>query len=104
VICGHIHVPRIQYFGDVLYCNTGDWVEHCTALAELENGELELLEWSNGPMTPVMGRTMTRLRSVAESCYEPATDNIAATVMNQMLRRWQGRLASAASACVSMAR
>ena len=31
-----------------MYCNTGDWVEHCTALVEHDSGELELVEWSNG--------------------------------------------------------
>jgi len=28
-----------------LYCNDGDWVENCTALAETAAGELELLHW-----------------------------------------------------------
>ncbi len=46
VICGHIHVPRMDYFGDVMYCNTGDWIEHCSALVEHETGELELVDWS----------------------------------------------------------
>jgi hypothetical protein len=27
----------------VLYCNTGDWVESCTALVERNDGVLELL-------------------------------------------------------------
>lgn len=31
----------------VLYCNDGDWVEHCTALTEDENGCLRLLHWSD---------------------------------------------------------
>lgn len=46
VICGHIHVPRIDSFGEVTYCNTGDWVEHCTALVEHDSGELELIDCS----------------------------------------------------------
>jgi UDP-2,3-diacylglucosamine pyrophosphatase LpxH len=29
--------------GGVLYCNTGDWVESCTALVEQHDGRLELL-------------------------------------------------------------
>ena len=36
VICGHIHVPEITpvvtEYGVVEYLNSGDWVEHCTAL------------------------------------------------------------------------
>jgi UDP-2,3-diacylglucosamine pyrophosphatase LpxH len=27
----------------ILYCNTGDWVESCTALVETADGALELL-------------------------------------------------------------
>lgn len=30
VVCGHIHHAEMTYFGDTLYCNTGDWVESCT--------------------------------------------------------------------------
>lgn len=47
VICGHIHVPRIELFGDILYCNSGDWVENCTALAELQSGKFELVRCNN---------------------------------------------------------
>jgi UDP-2,3-diacylglucosamine pyrophosphatase LpxH len=28
----------------VLYCNDGDWVEHCTALVEDRNGVLSIWE------------------------------------------------------------
>lgn len=46
-ICGHIHKPGIRRVNKVLYCNDGDWVEHCTALTEDENGCLRLLYWSD---------------------------------------------------------
>lgn len=42
IICGHIHRPQIARIQGVLYCNDGDWVEHCTALVEDRNGELGL--------------------------------------------------------------
>lgn len=49
VICGHIHKPELRAFQhdgrEVLYANCGDWVESCTALAEHEDGTLELLRW-----------------------------------------------------------
>ena len=38
VICGHIHHAAMRQVGDVLYINTGDWVESCTAVAETEDG------------------------------------------------------------------
>ncbi len=41
VICGHIHIPRLQttdpVAGRARYLNCGDWVEHCSAL-EFANG------------------------------------------------------------------
>lgn len=45
-ICGHIHFGGIRRIDGVLYCNDGDWVEHCTALTEDFDGVLELLHWS----------------------------------------------------------
>lgn len=45
VVCGHIHKPVIRQMGDVLYINTGDWVESCSAVVEHQDGRLELLNW-----------------------------------------------------------
>lgn len=45
VICGHIHTPAQTEIDGIVYCNTGDWVENCTALVEYESGELELLRY-----------------------------------------------------------
>jgi UDP-2,3-diacylglucosamine pyrophosphatase LpxH len=47
VVCGHIHRANLKYIDGTLYCNTGDWVESCSALVEKSNGELELLRWPN---------------------------------------------------------
>jgi UDP-2,3-diacylglucosamine pyrophosphatase LpxH len=46
VVCGHIHHAEIVMFEDILYCNTGDWVESCTAMVEGHNGALEILRWT----------------------------------------------------------
>lgn len=43
IICGHIHAPNILDIDGINYCNTGDWVEHCSALVEYSDGELEIL-------------------------------------------------------------
>jgi UDP-2,3-diacylglucosamine pyrophosphatase LpxH len=43
VVCGHIHRATMREAHGVLYCNTGDWVESCTALIERADGVLELL-------------------------------------------------------------
>ena len=44
VVCGHIHRAEMRELGGILYCNTGDWVESCTALAETSDGTLRLLK------------------------------------------------------------
>jgi UDP-2,3-diacylglucosamine pyrophosphatase LpxH len=45
IVCGHIHHATITEYDDIEYINCGDWVESCTAIAEHESGELELLHW-----------------------------------------------------------
>lgn len=46
LVCGHIHRPEVRMVDEILYCNDGDWVESCTALAEHRDGRLELLHWA----------------------------------------------------------
>lgn len=46
ILCGHIHHAEIKQMGDVLYLNTGDWVESCTAIVEHFDGTLELIRWA----------------------------------------------------------
>lgn len=48
VVCGHIHRANLRYIAGTLYCNTGDWVESCSALIETASGELQLLRWPHG--------------------------------------------------------
>jgi UDP-2,3-diacylglucosamine pyrophosphatase LpxH len=46
IICGHIHRPNLRRVGARVYCNTGDWVESCSALIEAADGGLHL--WRAG--------------------------------------------------------
>jgi len=46
VVCGHIHHANLRQEGSVMYANSGDWVEHCTAIVEHGNGTLELVNWA----------------------------------------------------------
>lgn len=48
VICGHIHQVAMKQIGDILYINTGDWVESCTAVGETMDGRFEIIRWVNG--------------------------------------------------------
>ena len=47
VICGHIHHAVIHDAFGVGYMNCGDWVESCTALAERDDGEFEIITWTD---------------------------------------------------------
>lgn len=46
VICGHIHHAEISRKENILYMNSGDWVEGCTALAEDAEGNWQILDWA----------------------------------------------------------
>lgn len=45
VVCGHIHHAVIRDVGGITYVNIGDFVESCTAVAEHDDGRLEILRW-----------------------------------------------------------
>ena len=47
VICGHIHHPAVTQYGDILYMNSGDWVESMSALVENYKGEWNILYYSD---------------------------------------------------------
>jgi UDP-2,3-diacylglucosamine pyrophosphatase LpxH len=59
IVCGHIHRANLRHIDGTVYCNTGDWVESCSALIETLDGELQLLRWPNG-LSPAR-RTTTQL-------------------------------------------
>lgn len=63
VVCGHIHCARIADYAGIRYANCGDWVEHCTALAETPAGELQLIQWAERPV--VVARESTPLPALA---------------------------------------
>jgi UDP-2,3-diacylglucosamine pyrophosphatase LpxH len=52
VICGHIHHAEIKDMGGLLYVNTGDFVESCSAIVEHEDGRLELIHWQTREEAP----------------------------------------------------
>lgn len=44
VICGHFHQPALLEIEDAVYANCGDWLQSFTAVAECEDGHLNLLK------------------------------------------------------------
>jgi UDP-2,3-diacylglucosamine pyrophosphatase LpxH len=67
VVCGHLHRPSMRTVNGILYCNDGDWVEHCTALVEDRNGRLAILNW-----TELAGVGATRPEQEAGVVLDPA--------------------------------
>ncbi len=56
VVCGHIHRAEMRHIQGILYCNTGDWVESCTALVEGLDGALELRSMAPAAREAVVAR------------------------------------------------
>lgn len=74
VVCGHIHHAEKRMVNGILYCNDGDWVESCTALAEGFDGALEIIRWLEVEANTCAyssSRMPGSLRSTASS--EPST-------------------------------
>jgi UDP-2,3-diacylglucosamine pyrophosphatase LpxH len=48
IICGHIHEPAIKDINGYKYLNCGCWTDiaNCTALVELQDGTIELIQWT----------------------------------------------------------
>lgn len=64
VVCGHTHQPAMREMEGVMYLNTGDWVEHCTAIVEHTDGRLELIHWPT---------ELAKMQAEAESEAAPVT-------------------------------
>lgn len=47
VVCGHIHHAEKKIIDGIKYFNCGDWVESCTALAEDQQGNIEIIHWAD---------------------------------------------------------
>lgn len=73
IICGHVHAPRIIELGGLAYCNTGDWVENCSALVEYEDGSMDLVRRDGSviqslpvPVADDLPRTQSAIDSTEE--------------------------------------
>lgn len=66
VICGHIHHAEIRDIDGITYCNDGDWVESCTALAEGADGRMQIIHWSRRAWAIEQRRKNARIPVAAE--------------------------------------
>jgi UDP-2,3-diacylglucosamine pyrophosphatase LpxH len=54
IICGHIHQAADRRIGNIHYLNCGDWVESCTAIVEMQSGQLAVVRWTDaGRLAPL---------------------------------------------------
>ncbi len=64
VICGHIHQPQIKIVnhqrGQVMYLNSGDWVENCTSL-EYDNGNWTIYKSTEQFILPLVHNEIEEL-------------------------------------------
>lgn len=67
VICGHIHEPTLREIDGILYCNCGDWIDHCSALVEHVDGRLEVIRWRSYRRQTPQGTAEAALPAVAAS-------------------------------------
>lgn len=89
IICGHIHVPRLDRFGEIIYGNTGDWVEHCTALVEHQSGQLELIEWNDNRIRLLRREAVPRTEQQSSEFPVPSTLALAASASHVSLSNSQ---------------
>lgn len=71
-ICGHIHHGAMRYEHGILYCNDGDWVDHCTALVETLNGELMLMHSSDHQQCVARERELVKPERATGPAWNPA--------------------------------
>ncbi len=45
IICGHIHSPKFLEVEGVIYINTGDWLENCSACVEDHDGRFSIVSY-----------------------------------------------------------
>ena len=80
VICGHIHHAEQRVIkradGEVLYLNSGDWVENLTAL-ECQEGEWGIYRYQQDPL----------VRELAESFYLDEASYLHTTELFKMMMR-----------------
>ncbi|WP_455203957.1 UDP-2,3-diacylglucosamine diphosphatase [Kaarinaea lacus] len=65
LICGHIHKANMCDINGMRYCNTGDWVESCTALVEHNDGSMEILHWTKQDNIHNIVNAIKQLQKVA---------------------------------------
>ena len=94
LICGHTHIPALKRLGKYTYANCGSWLRtgH-TALAEDEDGQLELLDWPAPPrdtQTPLLPFAslpeIVTMKPGPKACRE-----VSLSLINSIRRTWRSK-------------
>ncbi|MFN8353940.1 MAG: UDP-2,3-diacylglucosamine diphosphatase [Spirosomataceae bacterium] len=80
IICGHIHQPAIRQIKEIVYMNSGDWVESLTALVEDHEGNWNLMYYDHPT-------TLPQEQELEEVLSEPDGDFLANLLILNPLKR-----------------
>jgi len=75
IICGHIHHPVIKVIDEIIYMNSGDWVENKTALVEDFNGKWEII-YDSSHLTESKNQFMSDFDSEFDTDFEESYAHI----------------------------
>lgn len=95
VVCGHIHLPQLQFLKGTLYLNTGDWVENASYIIETETGDLGLfnhgikVKWITRSeletsSSELLGFNKQRTNPPSSSVEKDPMNNLAESFQNQI--------------------
>jgi UDP-2,3-diacylglucosamine pyrophosphatase LpxH len=91
VACGHIHCPEIRPVstekGDVVYLNSGDWVENLTALEYTATAGWQLYRYADDPRMPTDANPVPDEMDEDDS----VADTSVATLLDDLLVEFQLR-------------
>lgn len=79
VVCGHIHHAEMRQVNGVMYLNTGDWVESCTALVEHFDGRLELIDWVARQKLSMLARPAAKMSFADSSAIQDMAAEMTST-------------------------
>jgi UDP-2,3-diacylglucosamine pyrophosphatase LpxH len=75
IVCGHIHKAAIERIDGVLYVNTGDWVESCTAIVEDFDGAIRIESLRDVP-APLMHLPFVSVSGDGAAGRAPSIENM----------------------------
>ncbi len=61
ILCGHIHYAEWTSYRGIMYGNSGDWVEGCTALCESPSGDWQIIKWFNVRRSYGLRRVLSKI-------------------------------------------